>query len=719
MSVETVQGTNRKPVSSKTLIECISELTDLSGRLFIGYPIIGTPEGPHLVDALLVSRGKGFVVFDLIEGSNRGNYQERQDDSANKLEARLKTHSELIQRRDLLIPIHAISFAPGISAQEPSEDDYPLADSLSLKEKLEKFAWENPDEQIYNKALSAIESISTIRKSRTSRRIERENSRGGKLKRLEDSIATLDRMQSRAVIETVEGVQRIRGLAGSGKTIVLALKAAYLHAQWPQWRIAVTFNTRSLKGQFRRLINSFSIENTNEEPNWDQLRIINAWGAPGDGDRDGIYYEFCRTHDVAYFDFGSARGEFGKGKEFIGACEHALNQNRSSKQLYDAILIDEAQDFSPAFLRLCYEFLKEPKRLVYAYDELQSLSGESLPSLEDIFGRKYDGSPAVSFKNTDAQSPKHDIILEKCYRNSRPVLVTAHALGFGIYREPQRQTGTGLIQMFDHPKLWEKIGYRIESGSLGDGQNVELKRTLDTSPKFLEEHSPIEDLIRFIRFDSENDQANWLTDQIKYNLKNDELRHDDIVVINPDPLTTRDQSGLIRARLLDMGIDSHIAGVNTSPDVFFRTGKKSVTFTGIFRAKGNEAGMVYIINAQDCDSSSWNLASVRNRLFTAITRSKAWIRVLGVGQGMEKLEKEYNKLKAHNFELHFTYPTSEQREKLRIVHRDMTIKERSRIQGHQQSIVNLIKDIGAGNVHYEDLDEKTRIELEKIVAQNR
>ena len=45
--------------------------------------------------------------------------------------------------------------------------------------------------------------------------------------RLEKSIATLDQQQNRAAIETVEGVQRIRGLAGSGKTIVLAIKAAY------------------------------------------------------------------------------------------------------------------------------------------------------------------------------------------------------------------------------------------------------------------------------------------------------------------------------------------------------------------------------------------------------------------------------------------------------------------------------------------------------------
>ena len=38
-------------------------------------------------------------------------------------------------------------------------------------------------------------------------------------------IRSPDMLQSKAVIETVDGVQRIRGLAGSGKTIVLALKA--------------------------------------------------------------------------------------------------------------------------------------------------------------------------------------------------------------------------------------------------------------------------------------------------------------------------------------------------------------------------------------------------------------------------------------------------------------------------------------------------------------
>ena len=713
MSVSITRGTSRKPVSSEKLVGLFSQQTDLSGQLFIGYPIISTPEGGRPIDALWISADKGIVVFDLIEGTDTSDYGLRQDDTANKLEAKLRTHRELMDRRKLRIPIHAISFAPGVNNQSVSAD-YPLANATSLLRELEAFTWGGAGE-VYKRAVSAIESISTIRQSRTRRTINREDSRGAKLKRLEDAIATLDQTQSKAVIETVEGVQRIRGLAGSGKTIVLALKAAYLHALHPDWRIAITFNTRSLKGLFRRLIEKFYFAQMEEDPDWENLRILNAWGAPGGVERDGIYHEFCRVHDVAYFDFRSARGRVVRGSEFTGVCESALRQarEREVKQVYDAILVDEAQDFSPAFLRLCYQLLKDDKRLVYAYDELQNLSEESLPSPDEIFKKNAGDSPNVWFD----EGSKRDIILQKCYRNSRPVLVTAHALGFGIYREPPQTSETGLVQMFDHPQLWEEIGYSQKNGELKEGNFVTLYRREEGSPKFLEDHSDIGDLVQFLPFDSEGEQAEYLTKAIKKNLTEDELRHDDIIVINPDPLTTRDQVGPIRRRLLDLDINSHIAGVDTDPDVFFFPSKPSVffslkpsvTFTGVHRAKGNEAGMVYIINAQDCHSAARNLASIRNRLFTAITRSKAWIRVLGIGSDMAELIKEYETLKARNFELQFTYPTAKQREQLRIVHRDMTEEERKRLASRQKSVVDLVRDLESGTIRAEDIDEIERL----------
>ncbi|MYB40362.1 AAA family ATPase [Candidatus Saccharibacteria bacterium] len=708
MSIDVVRGTTVKPASSGELARLLTGAPDLSGQLFIGYPILGTSTGSYPIDALLVSEDGGVVIFDLVEGTDAGGYRERQDDSFNKLEAKLKVYPQLNDRRQLRVPIETISFAPGVPTLPQNGEGYRITNGQTIVDAVRQLQGNRLEHDLYRSTLSAIESISTIRQGRARRVIEQPDSLGARLKRLEDSIATLDHQQSTAVIETVEGVQRIRGLAGSGKTIVLALKAAYLHAQHPDWRIVVTFNTQSLKGFFRRLIHNFFLEMTGEEPDWDRIRVIHGWGAPGGPDRDGLYFEFCRTHNLQYFDFRTAARMFGRIGTLGRISEVALNQAHEPKELYDAVLVDEAQDFTPPFLRLCLSLLKDPKRLVYAYDELQSLSGESLPSPETMFGGVIAGGMQIWGDDPESEGPRRDIILQRCYRNSRPVLVTAHALGFGVYRTPTEQSETGLIQMFDNPMLWTDVGYHVASGELEEGREVVLRRTEDTSPTFLEEHSKIEELIQFHRFESEEDQARWLAMSIFNNLREEELRHDDIVVINPDPRSTRGKVGVVRRALQEMGIHSHLAGVDTRADTFYRQDAASITLTGIYRVKGNEAGMVYVINAQDCNLPTMNLASIRNQLFTAITRSKSWIRVLGVGSHMDSLIEEFQRLKEANFVLRFHYPTSEQRENLRIVHRDMGGADQATGQGRQPEIQMLLQDWEAGNIEAEDAMSRLR-----------
>lgn len=713
MSIEIVHGASRKPVVSVELIRILESQTEWSGRLLIGYPITRTSPGPNRIDALWMSEDKGIVAFDLVEGADPGDYGFRQEDSANQIERQLRDELRLVRRQRLRLPIHTISFAPAAKVADQQADDYPLARGDSVIEELARFEWPESDPDVYRLALSVIDRVSRIRRGRIKRTIRHDDSRGARLKRLEDPISTLDHMQSKAVLETFDGVQRIRGLAGSGKTIVLALKAAYLHAEYPEWRIAVTFNTRSLKGFYRRLIRDFHSDQTGEEPDWQNLRIVNCWGAPGTAERDGLYHEFCLRHGVDYLDFRSAKARFGGRQAFAGACKQALDGVREHRPSYDALLVDEAQDLPPAFLKLCHAFLKEPRRLVYAYDELQNLTGESLPSPENIFGRTSNGVPRIRFDDEGGDGPRRDVVLHTCYRNSRPVLVTAHALGFGIYRSPPKEGGTGLVQMFDHPNLWEAVGYRVRDGELRENAAVTLCRTRETSPEFLEDHSPADDLIRFKSFASEIEQAEWLAKQIGRNLEEDDLLHNDIMVINPDPLTTRKKIGVIRAKLLDMGIQSHLAGVDTEPDVFFKPDAASVTFTGVHRAKGNEAAMVYIINADDCQADAFDLARIRNRLFTAITRSKAWVRVLGVGRRMRELTREFQELKIREFALDFKYPSAEERARLRVIHRDMTQAERRRVEGRNRNLGDLVRDIERGDVHVEDLDEAV---LDKLTA---
>lgn len=92
-------------------------------------------------------------------------------------------------------------------------------------------------------------------------------------------------------------------------------------------------------------------------------------------------------------------------------------------------MIDEAQDMPSDFFKLCYSLLKEPKRLVFAYDELQNLGNNSMPSLEEMFGLNMDGTPKVVLENK-VNEARQDIVLPICYRNTPWALTLAHGTSF-------------------------------------------------------------------------------------------------------------------------------------------------------------------------------------------------------------------------------------------------------------------------------------------------
>lgn len=702
--IDIVRGSDQKPGASIGLIKYFRKRNDIEGVLYFGYPIIGTVEGALHIDALLVSRQNGVIAFDIEEGNSIGEKRsEIQDDMHAKISSKLFQYKSLVKKRRLNVKLEVLTYAPRCKIDRDN-DDFELATNESeLDSFVNNQKWEYEDSSIYHHLQSAIQAVTSIKTTPKRSKVKKEDSRGAELKKLENTIANLDKHQSQAVIETTEGPQRIRGLAGSGKTIVLALKVAYLHTKHPEWLIAITFNTRSLKNQFKELITRFTYEHKNESPDWDKIRIIHAWGSP---QVTGIYYEICKNHNIEYFDYNMAKRSAGRSREFDFVCEKAIHEIESYKETYDAILIDEAQDFSEPFLNLCYNILKKPKRLIWAYDELQNLNKNTMRSPEEVFGIGNNGKPNVQLENAPDQ-PKQDIILYKCYRNPRPLLATAHALGFGVYRKK------GLVQMFDNPTLWIDVGYKIEEGELVENNKVILARTKESSPEFLEAHSPLDDIIMCKAFKDNDEQIKWIADQIEKNLKEDELEYRDIVVIHSNPLTTKKAVGPLKALLYEKGINSHTVGIDTSADGFFE--ENSITFTGIFRAKGNEAAMVYIVDAQEC-YVDLELIKKRNILFTAITRSKAWVRICGFGEPMRFLKEEVEKARANDFKLEFNYPTKEGMAKLNIIHRDRTRDEKHKINQNNKNLGELIKDIKQGKLHLEELSPQNVKDLKDILA---
>lgn len=701
--ITVINGVTSKQTLANVLIDILNTM-ELEGYFYLGYPVLGGMDGKIKVDALLVCKQYGLVIFDL-EMSSEEDIDGKisvLDNLYNNMESRLKRYHYLSERRSLQIPINVVSYAPRY--REGNEDICTSAEEL--KKYLEALSWEKSD-VYYDRLLEAIQMISQIKKRGGRTNLQNSASKGTKLKELENQISCLDKYQSKAVIETVDGVQRIRGLAGSGKTIVLALKVAYLYTMYEDKVIAVTFNSRALKGQFVQLITNFIIENTNEEPDWERIKIIHAWGSKNS---EGLYFNFCRENNLVCYDFMDACRKFGRDESaFDKVCQEAVEAVTQPKTLYDMILVDEAQDFSKYFLQMCYMSLpKESKMLVYAYDELQSLDNKNVASPEEIFGYS-EGKPNVVLDNSNGKA--EDIVLSKCYRNSRPVLITAHSLGFGIYREKEEKEVTPLVQLFEDKKLWEDIGYTVEEGVIRDGEPVTLYRTEETSPSFLENHSEIDDLIQFKKFETDEQEAQWVVEDIEKNLKTEELKYQDIMIIHPQPQYTKSYVSKIRVMLMRKGIKSHIVGVQTTPDHFFQ--EDSIAISQIYRAKGNEAAVVYLINADACVRGV-NLSRKRNILFTAITRSKAWVRVSGLGENMETLVKEYEKVKENHFKLHFIYPDEQQRNSMRIIHRDMTKNEIHAVRQSNSALADIIAKLESGEIQKEDLDEKLMEALKRI-----
>ena len=557
---------------------------------------------------------------------------------------------ELMRGRNPIYTISVITIA--LSVTNTYEDPFILNDFNQLNGVLEGIEeWESPEE--YARVLSAIQVATKIHTA-SKRIIKDESSKGAILREIENSLATLDIAQNKAVIETANGLQRIRGLAGSGKTIIIALKAAYLYSLNPEIQIAITFYTKALKPMLENFIRRFVWEYTHSEPDMTRIQILNAWGGLKD---TGLYSELCAKTGIEFINYKEAATRKDIMQDaFSFVCQNALSQlEQDNYDLYDVILIDEAQDLPASFFLLCKKILKKNGKMVIAYDGMQTLTTGSPLNIKEVF------SPE-EFAN-EPYKPKRDIILPVCYRNPKEVIVTAHALGFGIYREG------GLVQFFNDPALWKEVGYELAEGKFQGETNIMLYRTEESSPAIFNRilHDP-QDIVLDYKVETPLDEAKFVADEIYKNIHQDDLQMRDILVISLANENLERYVGALRYVLYnEYQIPSHIAGVTTSRDNFFQD--SSITISGILRAKGNEAAVVYIIGAQDC-MQDYNIRHHRNELFTAITRSKMWVRILGYGKGMDALHNELEAIRKHKFTLSFKYPTDKEIEELDKVYSD-------------------------------------------------
>ena len=502
---------------------------------------------------------------------------------------------------------------------------------------------------LYYEIKSTIEGSKALIKTKIRENVE-QNSKGDIVNHLEKEIASFDQYQRSAYTSFINGVSRVRGLAGSGKTIVLAIKAALTHLKYPNAKIAYTFYTKSLHQHVKRLITRFYRQFEDKDPDWEKLDILHAWGSSY---TNGIYYNACKANDISPLSFSFAAGQSSKSNAFEYVCDDFLLKAKTSNFVYDYIFIDEGQDFPPAFLKLCLNITKE-KRIFWAYDELQTIFQPKSPTAGDIFGLNDKNEPTIEFEE--------DIILYKCYRNPREILLVAHAIGFGIYGK--------IVQMIKNADYWQDIGYIIRSGELKENSLLQIERPKENSLDSISSKYSIDEIIRIEKHDDYSNEIFGVAKMINEDIL-EGLLPEDILVITVDD---RNASKYLRDIQTVLAQEYKIKCNNIHSDKYsvkeFQIDGR-VTLSTVHKAKGNEAYSVFIVGSESLFSVDPTIKE-RNILFTAMTRSKGWLYISGIGDAIDILITEINSAKSKFPNLEFYYPSSKD---LRIMERD--IKEKA------------------------------------------
>ena len=498
----------------------------------------------------------------------------------------------------------------------------------------------------YNELISTIEGAKgMVRPKARDIPDSRPSSKGSLANKIETEISKFDQQQKHAGMAVLDGLQRIRGLAGSGKTVVLAMKAALTHLRDPDSLIVYTFYTKSLYQHIQRLITRFYRQFDDKDPDWSKIRIMHGWGGYYG---EGVYFNACLAHNISPITLSEARIS---KDPFDYVCTKLL-KSIEIMPLYDYIFVDEGQDFPASFIKLCVKLAKQ-NRVVFAYDELQTIFQPSVPAIKDIIGTDNSGNPLFDLNE--------DVVLAKCYRNPREILVCAHAFGFGIY-------GDRIVQMLENKEQWEDIGYKVVKGDFTAGAFTEIERPEENSLATISENQSPDEIVKAFDYNEFPKEISAVAQSIKNDLE-EGLRPEDILVITVDDRYAKSYLVSMSKELASLNIPTN----NIHEDSYgIRDFHKDghVTLSTVHKAKGNEAFIVYVVGV-DALYKSFAGPRERNVLFTAMTRAKGWVRISGLGAGAVECKTEITKALNEFPYLRFYYPSQQQ---IKVIKRDLAEK---------------------------------------------
>lgn len=174
---------------------------------------------------------------------------------------------------------------------------------------------------------------------------------------VDETIKVLDTNQERLAKNLENGFQLITGVPGSGKTVVLMSRAIHLAKARPNWKIKILTYNRTLKSRIESKINDIKPILEFEGISLNNLTVD--------------------TFHTLALDIAGVNAENFNNSQFW---KSELPKLALSKAVpaYDAILIDEYQDFEEEWIKVCINSLKvidnqNQKNLLLVGDPLQAI----------------------------------------------------------------------------------------------------------------------------------------------------------------------------------------------------------------------------------------------------------------------------------------------------------------------------------------------------------
>lgn len=466
---------------------------------------------------------------------------------------------------------------------------------------------------------------------------------GQKFCLLESSLTTSNIKLFSHAKQIPEGPQRIRGVAGSGKTMLLCQKAAYMHTRHPEWDIALVFYTQSLYDEIEQKVRE-SIGRLGGIWNPRKLRILHAYG---NAKKPGLFSTIRDYHNAKRLRNSQIPYEYGLEKLAFLA-KHLIESTRI-RPMFDAILIDEGQDLiiekpelllngKQPILWLAYEALKpidsdnkKIRRLIWAYDEYQCTYTQKIPTARELFGN--DPDLLNTFTGMDKNGVRKSVIMKKCCRTPGSVLVAGHALGMGLLYKG------GMLAGPTSKEEWEALGYEVE-GTFRPGNTITLSRPAINSRNILSRAYPGFPFIGFNgAFASKRQEYETLAATIDKMIHEDYLDPMRQVLIIPLDFS-KENLQIMAEELVKKKINYYKVTAPVKNLVDFQSfhaildkfrEEYCVTISSIARAKGNESDVVFVTDLEKVAQNEADI-TLRNKVFIATTRTRGLVQISGIGE---------------------------------------------------------------------------------------